>query len=301
VLIDRSHQGWAIFFGVALTAATTGYVLYAARAVDGPSGGSFEGLVFGIAGTACMAAAALLSVRKLKPHWRVGRASAWLRGHLWLGALSFPLILFHAGFGFGGPLAAVLMGAYWIVFVTGVWGLLLQQILPRFMTHQVPEETVYEQIDHVREQLLEEAIALARGSGTRRAVARKKTAGAIQGRVVESRAVIDVGEYDEARQPLILFLDERIRPFFRRGWGRRTSLGNAYRRQALFVDLKAALDPTLHPVAEDLEALCSQRAQLNVQRRLHHWLHGWLLVHVPLSWLVVLLTAVHAAVSLWYG
>ena len=301
MLIDRSHRGWAIFFGIALTGSTIAYAMYAARAADGPTGGSFMGLLFGIAGTVCMGIAALLSVRKLKPHWRVGRASAWLRGHLWLGALSFPLILFHAGFGFGGPLSAVLMGAFWVVFVTGVWGLLLQQILPRFMTHQVPEETVYEQIDHVREQLLDEAVALARGSGSRRAVARKKTAGAIQGRVVESRAAIEVGEYDEARQPLIRFLDERMRPFFRRGWGHRTALGNPYRRQALFAELKTMLEPELHPVAEDLEAICDQRAQLNVQRRLHHWLHGWLLVHVPLSWLVVVLTAVHAAVSLWYG
>jgi len=301
MLIDRRHRGWATICGILLTAATAWYMVYAARAADGPTGGSLAGIVFGVSGTVCMAIAALLSVRKMKPHWRVGRAAGWLRGHLWLGALSFPLILFHAGFGFGGPLSAVLMGAFWVVFVTGVWGLLLQQFLPRFMTHLVPEETVYEQIDHVREQLLEQAIALARGTGARRAVARKLTSGAIQGRVVESRAAVEAGEYDEARQPLILFLDERMRPFFQRGWGRRTSLGSPYRRQALFVQLKTKLDPSLHPVAEDLEALCDQRAQLNLQRRMHHWLHGWLLVHVPLSWLVLLLTVVHATVSLWYG
>jgi hypothetical protein len=104
MLLDRSHRGWAVFFGIALTGSTIAYAMYAARAADGPTGGSFMRLVFGIAGTVCMGIAALLSVRKLKPHWRVGRASAWLRGHLWLGALSFPLILFHAGFGFGGPL-----------------------------------------------------------------------------------------------------------------------------------------------------------------------------------------------------
>jgi len=301
MLIDRRHRNWAVFFCIALTGSTTWYVLYAARAADGPSGGSVSGLGFGIAGTVCMVAAAALSLRKLKPHWRVGRAAEWLRGHLWLGALSFPLILFHAGFGFGGPVSAVLMGSFWVVFVTGVWGLSLQQILPRFMTHQLPEETVYEQIDHVREQLLAEADALVRGKGARHAVARKKTAGAIQGRVVESRPAVEASEYDEERQPLIRFVDERMRPFFRRGWGRRTKLHSPYRRQAMFVALKATLDPSLHPVADDLEALCEQRAQLNAQRHLHHWLHGWLLLHIPLAWLVLLLTAVHAVVSLWYG
>ncbi|MHC4955571.1 MAG: hypothetical protein ACYTGZ_17100 [Planctomycetota bacterium] len=297
--IDKDHLGWGIFSVVVLVAATIAYFIFAARP-EGPSGGSPLGLLFGIVGTAFIVFAALLGVRKRRPHWRVGRASTWLRGHLWLGAISFPLILFHAGFGFGGALATVLMVSFWAVFVSGAWGLMLQQILPRFMTQMIPEETVYEQIDHVRQQLLAEAIALARGQGQRRAVARPKTAGAIQGRVVKSRASVEAAEGDEARKPLILFLDERMRPFFQKGWGRKTTLRNPYRRAALFTELKAKLDPSLHAVADDLEALCEQRAQLNVQRRLHHWLHGWLLVHVPFGWLVIVLSAVHAVMALWY-
>jgi len=300
VLLDRSHRGWALFFVVALTFATGWYLRDAARAPDGPSGGTATGLGFGIAGTFCIFFAALLGVRKKKPQWRVGRASTWLRGHLWLGALAFPLILFHADFRFGGPLASLLMGCFWVVFLTGIWGLLLQQILPRFMTRLVPEETVYEQIDHVRGQLLEEAVALARGKGPRRAVARAKLSGAIKGRVVESRAAIEAEDGDESRRPLIVFLDERMRPYFRRGGAHGTALVNRYRREALFEELKAQVDPSLHGVAEDLENICEQRAQLMTQRALHHWLHSWLLVHVPLSWLMIVLTIVHAAMALWY-
>jgi len=40
--------------------------------------------------------------------------------------------------------------------------------------------------------------------------------------------------------------------------------------------------------------------QLAVQVRLHHWLHGWLLVHVPLSMALLLLSVVHAIVTLRY-
>ena len=36
------------------------------------------------------------------------------------------------------------------------------------------------------------------------------------------------------------------------------------------------------------------------QARLHHWLHDWLLVHVPLSFLLLLLTVWHALVTLHY-
>ena len=59
-------------------------------------------------------------------------------------------------------------------------------------------------------------------------------------------------------------------------------------------------DPKLHEIVADLEAHCEQRAQLEAQRRLHHWLHGWLLIHVPLSWTMIFLTAVHAVMSLYY-
>ncbi len=80
-----------------------------------------------------------------------------MRGHLWLGVLSLPLILFHGGFRFGGPLTAALMVLLIVVVVSGVFGAVLQHYLPTVMTEQVPLETIFEQIDRVRGQLREEA------------------------------------------------------------------------------------------------------------------------------------------------
>ena len=301
MILDRGHLRWAAFSAVALLAAAVAYAFYAERAPGGPTGGSAMGLAFGIAGTVFILFAALLGLRKKRPHYRLGRLSAWLKGHLWLGALSFPLILFHGGFAFGGTLTSLLMWIFVLVFATGVYGLLLQQFLPRFMTKNIPQETVYEQIDHVREELLEEAIMMARGAGTRSgAVPKAKSGGAIQGRVVRSRAVETAEEGDEGRAPLVRFVDIHLRPYFARRGARGAELFDPYRRAALFGELKRVLDPGLHPVVADLEALCEQREQLEAQRRLHHWLHGWLLVHVPLSWTLVLLTVVHAVMALYY-
>jgi hypothetical protein len=39
---------------------------------------------------------------------------------------------------------------------------------------------------------------------------------------------------------------------------------------------------------------------LAVQKRLHLWLHTWLMVHVPISFALLVLTAVHAVLSLRY-
>ena len=160
MLIDRSHRPWIAASVLILLLATAIYVPYSRNALNGPSGGSWEGLGFGIVGFAFMLFAGLLGLRRKVPTWRVGRATLWMRAHIWLGLLSFPLILFHGGFGFGGPLTLVLMILFIIVFVSGVVGLLLQQALPRLMLTRLPLETVYEQVDSVVVQLLAESDAL---------------------------------------------------------------------------------------------------------------------------------------------
>ena len=101
-------------------------------------GGSALGLAFGIVGSAFMIFAGLLAGRKKVPVWRVGRAQAWMRGHLWLGLLSLPIIFFHAGFRFGGPLTSVLMVLLIIVVASGIFGAVLQHYLPNMITGAVP-------------------------------------------------------------------------------------------------------------------------------------------------------------------
>jgi hypothetical protein len=295
--LDRTHRGWAAFTLVALVAGAAAYARYASAAPAGPSGGSGPGLAFGIAAYALVLFAALLGWRRRVPAWRVGRASAWLRAHLWLGFLSLPLALFHAGFGFGGGLATALLWALLLVCATGILGAVLQHFLPRLVTEMLPQETVYEQIDHVRAQLFEDAKRLVEGGGGS-PVPRAKTAGAIQGRVVESRAAVEAPAVD--REPLRRFFAEHLRPYFEAPRVRRTHLWNRHERGALFAALRAACDPSLHPATRDLEALCAQREQLELQRRLHLWTHGWLFVHAPLAYAVVVLGAVHAVMSLYY-
>src|SRR5438552_2792914 len=135
--IDRTHRPWMIVTLIALVVAMIVYIFYAVRSPSGPRGGSALGLTFGVAGYALMLYAGLLGARKKVPVWRIGRAQTWMRGHLWLGLLSFPLILFHGGFAFRGPLTAVLMLLFFIVIVSGVLGAAFHHYLPRMLTKQV--------------------------------------------------------------------------------------------------------------------------------------------------------------------
>jgi hypothetical protein len=53
-------------------------------------------------------------------------------------------------------------------------------------------------------------------------------------------------------------------------------------------------------MVKDLESICEEARQLERQEKLHHLLHGWLLIHIPLSYALLLLSAVHAVMTLRY-
>lgn len=116
-------------------------------------GGTPLGLWFGSISLAIFVFAALLSLRKKIPLWRVGTVQRWLRAHIWLTILTIPLILLHSGFRFGGPMTTFLMVLYGLVMVSGFYGLFLQHLMPRLMKERLPAETVFEQIPHIRSQL----------------------------------------------------------------------------------------------------------------------------------------------------
>src|SRR5271169_969639 len=155
--IDKTQRGWAIASLIVFAVFTASYAVYVTNAPNGPKGGSALGLTFGAIGFGFMVFAALLGARKRVPTWRIGRAQAWMRGHLWLGLLSLPMILFHGGFHFGGTLTQVLM---WLLIATvgsGLFGAILQNYVPRVMTTDVKLETIYDEIGNVRKLLREEA------------------------------------------------------------------------------------------------------------------------------------------------
>ena len=146
VLLDRTHKRW--FVGSTLVAAigAAAYLGNALNSIHGSRGGSVLGMLFGILGSACMIFAALLAVRRRLPTLRVGSAQFWLRGHMWLGTVGFVLILLHSGFRWGGLLENLMWVAFVLVVVTGFFGVILQQIIPRLLTSEVPLETIVSQI-----------------------------------------------------------------------------------------------------------------------------------------------------------
>jgi hypothetical protein len=292
VRIDRTHKSWLVaslaIFGVALLLYSSYRVPFAA----GSMGGTGAGLAFGSAGFAFMIFAALLGARKRVPVYRFGRAQTWMRGHLWLGLLSLPLILFHSGFRYGHGLTAWLMTLLIVVVVSGLFGAALQHYMPRVMTREVTMETIYEEIAHVRAQLLEEAEELIK-----EATGGNKKAAAEGGEVDSAAPTVVV--MDEAA-PLRNFFEQELKPFLEKPGRRGSALGDAAQASSAFAQLRTLVPASLHATIEDLEGICEEERQLTLQSHLHVWLHGWLLLHIPLSLALILLGAIHAVIALPY-
>jgi len=278
---------------------------YQRHAVTGPTGSSRLGLAFGIAAAAVILFDMSLNLRKRVPTWRLGRAETWLKGHIWLGVLTVPLVLFHSGFHFRGSLALLLTVVFFLVAASGAFGLLLQQFLPALMTKGAPGETVYEQIPHVVRQLRVEAyeIAAAVCGPIAEAAQEKAESERIRGNPRRAREVLawrPAVVADEGSPPLRRFYLEVVRPFLE-GDGRTGPLAETAAAERTVEGLCRLLPAALHEAARDLADVAAERRDLAVQRRLHHWLHGWLFVHVPLTAALLVLLVAHAILALRYS
>ena len=323
--IDHTQRGW-LFASLAILAfSAVVYVIYAQQAPAGPRGGSAIGLTFGILGFAFMIFAALLGARKRVPTWRLGRAQAWMRGHLWLGFLSLPLILFHGGFHFGGTLTRVLMWLLIITVASGLFGAALQNYVPRIMTADVPLETIYDEIGNVRSVLSAEAgravESICGDMGFRKPDSEGQRAGGFTAlrpitatsAPLRTSAAVSAGASaavapvieailltGEEAAPLKRFYLQELRSYLDEPARRGQRLASSEKSRLAFAGLQTLLPVAAHATLRDLEDICDEARQLVLQERLHHWLHGWLLVHIPLSFALMVLGAVHAVMALRY-
>ena len=409
-ILNRSHVPWVIFVVLATVAAFWIYIgnFHPQRLPAGfglppelvqkPSehrsvGGTPVGLMFGTIAFAIFIFATLFSARKKVVLWRLGTLQRWMRAHIWLTLLTVPLVLLHSGFRLGGPMTMLLMALYTIVMVSGIYGLVLQHYMPHSMKERLPAETVFEQIPHIRAQLV--AAAAKMRDSFKPAAPQRTDAGAPAPSAAKSvtsgstpmasiahelstptaRAKTVVGSTitaaaikpataapshetemkSEASQPSVAvatpappapaqaqasgvpdvsrnipaslpkapspptpqkpaapvgnpeseaalgeFLERQVLPYLSARRGNRFRLSNSRYSDETFRFVKLQVTEAYRSRVEEIQSWCDERRMLDLQTRLHHWLHGWLFVHVPLSFLLLILTGWHAIVTLFY-
>jgi hypothetical protein len=327
MLINRRHFPWALFVLIATAVCAVLYFsnfqperLPANLRVKLPPffgevppkhntiGGTPLGILFGLAALAIFVFAMLLNVRKKVRTWTmVGHVQFWLRGHIWLTILTIPLVLFHSGFRLGGQMTTLLMWLYAIVMVSGFLGLALQQFMPHLMMVELPREIVFDQIPYVRGEYLEKA-------QTMRAAFEEKSKKAPS---LAAPSLVDVDAADaksggtattvikkpavgEAERQLIAFLDDDVIPYLKPRKATKYRLNSQEDSEELFRLLKMNVPDDYHPAVEEIRGWCEDRRLMDKQTRLQHWLHGWLLIHVPISFLLLILTVWHAVATLYF-
>jgi hypothetical protein len=413
-------------------------------------GGTPLGLAFGAISLAIFVFAALLSLRKKIPLWRIGTVQRWLRAHIWLTLLTIPLVILHSGFRLGGPMTTLLMALFAIVMVSGIYGLVLQHLMPRLMKERLPAETVFEQIPHIRSQLavaaekmrdsfkpappkkpdagapaasaskavtagaavmastkggvstpvaraksatgsaptaapvaaaatitsaapaaksaelVEPAVPSAANAATTPAAPKAETIGTPTARVQSeppgepvARASVPAGDEAAPTPPvapaappaekpapppaaapapppapkpappaaakpaaakpaaapakpapppgdpaseaaLVEFIDRQVLPYLKAHRGDRMRFNNARFSDDTFRFIKLRVAEGYRSRVEEIQGWCDERRMLDLQTRLQHWLHGWLFIHVPFSFFLLLLTMWHAVVTLFY-
>ena len=459
-IVNRAHLPWFLFVVLATLFASWLYVgnfaparlplplrlpesLRQHASDHGAVGGTPLGLIFGSVSLGVFVFAALLGLRKKLVLWRIGTVQRWLRAHIWLTLLTIPLVILHSGFRLGGPMTTLLIVLYVMVMVSGIYGLTLQHYLPTIMMERLPAESVYEQIPHIRAQLvaaaekmresLKPAATAKTDAGAPAASAVKAaTAGAgpmastaaavstptaraktVVGSAITAESVVKpasgtpgqnvsvprpaepppvetmgtptarvpegpvpagteraveiappavtpksvtpptpvptgpspnetrpenvpaagvlsapakattapvkpqapaatapkaatapakIAPPSDAQSEAALFelLERQVIPYLAltRGDGHR--LGNPRFAKDTFRFVKLRVTETYRDRVEEMEAWCDERRMLDLQIKLQHWLHGWLFLHAPVSFLLLLLTFWHACVTLFY-
>ncbi len=156
----KLHRIWFVLFALGTVGSLAGLCF----SRDGrlfPGGSSLIGIVLGmIAGSIIVFEFLLWPRKKFFRRWRMGRVRTWMCAHIWLGLLTVPMAIIHAGIPWGGTLASATMILLFVVVASGIFGLALQQFLPRMLVDSVREETIFSQIENVLQQYLAEADAL---------------------------------------------------------------------------------------------------------------------------------------------
>lgn len=311
MVLNRTHIPWFIFTLLASLAVAAGYYtrfypewmpfqfplpswLREGGSPHSTIGGTRLGLLYGTLGFLIFLFAAALGARKKKPLWRVGRVETWLKAHIWFTILTIPLVGFHCGWTWGSPHTTWLLIFYIIVMASGFFGLAMQQFLPGLMKDRLPREVVFEQIPNIRRRILEQAGELVADctppdpANPGKAVAGK----------ISLAGLAEIPPEDKASAEAILhFLQADALPYLRMKRGTSHRLARPRESDTSFRMLKLNVTPKWLPRVEDLQAWCDERRRMDVQTNLQHWLHGWLLIHVPVSLLLIVITLWHAVVA----
>lgn len=307
------HRWWllgaiAVTLGVAVV-----YVLAARDRQQLPGGSSPIGLAYGAIAALIILFECALVLRRtwlFRTFRGLGSAQFWMKAHIWLGLLAVPLVLMHSGFRWGGWLSTLVAGCFALITASGIFGLVMQTIVPRMMLELLPEETIHAQIDDIAGQMVADArrlVGLLEAEDERFELPARELV--ISGFPRKVGTIVERVPRPDRELPAVVnvpsalqdALRNDIEPFLRSGASPQLGLHTKQRSSWYFEELRRRIESQeAQLIVTTLERFCDRRRQMNLQRRLHFWLHGWLHVHVPLAAVLLALLVGHVVFAWRY-
>jgi hypothetical protein len=237
-------------------------------------GGSIEGLLYGVVGTALIGVLMYLGIRRRSYSSHAGTLQGWVSAHVYLGLLTLLVIPLHAGFRFGWDVHTLAFVLLVIVVLSGAAGVLLYQITPSRLTRLEARQQA-DKIDPELARLLADMRAL-----------------------VKDKSDVLVRIYKAE-----LAASQRRAPS---GWSLiRGQTRDLLAERSADLAAKAAAVPLEEQAAfQVLSQLLLKKAQLELnllqQMQLRNALKAWLYVHVPVSIAMVCAVGAHLIVVFVY-
>ncbi|MBI2422465.1 MAG: hypothetical protein HYV27_06530 [Candidatus Hydrogenedentes bacterium] len=217
---------------------------------------------------ALMIALALYNARKKFPVPPLISSRAWLQFHLYAGVFTLAPYLLHAGFQFPtGILETLLAALYFAVVITGIAGIFISRIFPRRMTVR-GGEVVFERLPEHRRRIQLAVEALAESS------------------VEETQSLT-----------LITFYTDHLRAYFE---GPRHFFyhlfefsGPVNRLQRKIEEQYRYLNDKERRILTEIGEHVRRKDTLDYHHALQFTLKAWLFIHIPLTYVLLLLVLVH--------
>jgi hypothetical protein len=256
------REGWFRGF---LIATVVSIVVYAGWSWWTPwSPGRWGGLTFGTLATLLFVVDAMYPLRRRLMGWPFGTAQRWLQFHIYGGALACLYIFIHMGLrlpvGLFGWLLLLL--SLWAT-VSGLVGVYLQKSVPTLLATNLAVEAIYERIPPMMERLQTEADRLLVGAPE------------VLQRFHSNNTRAWLGTLAPSWGYLVDFRAERER------------------RLAPFGEVAPFLSETDRVRLSDLQAIVTEKLELDVQYSLQRVLKAWVPLHALPALLLMGLIAAH--------
>ena len=220
---------------------------------------------------------ALFNLRKKLPFLPLLKASTWMQFHIYLGLFSILLFLLHVDFRVrSGNIEITLATLFSLVAISGIFGLFLSRTLPKMM-NQSGESVSYDNIPRLRKEIHDRARELV-----------VKAEETCESSTLPEFYLEHLHGYLQARPSLI------------HSFGPKKGSVSHRLKNELHARIRY-LSEDENSIAEEMLEWISAKDNLDFQDASHRLLKGWLFIHIPLTWALILLGTAHGMLALLYG